>query len=272
MNNNKMINIIKNNKMINIHKEDIETKKLMLNSAIIRLEGEYKDLEYSELSKDNIPHIDDLVEKSIILETLHKAQNNKLSKEEYLLVKDDIEKEFTEYLNSNSWKNRTEDSDLGVIGEAYRELSALKTINEVSAEFIDPFRMIDRPPVEAKIVEHPFDKKREHLYVNNFIDYQLYTNNTAIYPKEKALEYITLGLVGEAGEIANKVKKVLRGDKPNDDAFKKDMEGESGDLLWYLAQFCEVLGLDLGVVARNNAKKLNKRKEDGKLKGDGDNR
>lgn len=102
--------------------------------------------------------------------------------------------------------------------------------------------------------------------------YQAETSETAIYPKEKALEYLTLGLVGEAGEIANKVKKVLRGDKEADEAFKKDLKAELGDVLWYMAQICETMDLSLGEVAVDNIKKLRERKKANKLKGDGDNR
>jgi NTP pyrophosphatase (non-canonical NTP hydrolase) len=45
--------------------------------------------------------------------------------------------------------------------------------------------------------------------------YQQKACETAIFPKETALAYLTLGLAGEAGEIANKAKKLIRdGDNP----------------------------------------------------------
>lgn len=88
-----------------------------------------------------------------------------------------------------------------------------------------------------------------------------------------SLEYMALGLVGEAGEIANKVKKVLRGDYPADDtAFLTGMEKEIGDALWYIAGACEVLGFNMTHVAMLNLKKLEDRQERGVIKGDGDDR
>ncbi len=72
-------------------------------------------------------------------------------------------------------------------------------------------------------------------------DYQLKAKETAIFPKDKALEYLCLGLVGEAGEIANKAKKVIRDNKKD-----HDLGGEIGDVLWYCAMLADHLKLDLG--------------------------
>lgn len=101
-------------------------------------------------------------------------------------------------------------------------------------------------------------------------DYQERTSSTAIYPKEKALEYLALGLVSEAGEVAGKVKKFIRGDY--DVLPREDLEKELGDVLWYIAQMCEVMGLLMGDAAYFNLEKLQKRKKDNKLHGEGDNR
>lgn len=121
-------------------------------------------------------------------------------------------------------------------------------------------------------------------------DYQVETINTAVYKKsvrdfvrestlDKAwevmeIQYVTLGLVGEAGEIANKVKKQIR-DHPKDafnDEFKRDMIGEIGDVMWYVSQLCNELGLDLESIMELNVEKLQSRKERGTLQGSGDER
>jgi NTP pyrophosphatase (non-canonical NTP hydrolase) len=102
--------------------------------------------------------------------------------------------------------------------------------------------------------------------------YQEQTRLTAKYPKEKGLEYCTLGLVGEAGEIANKVKKVIRDNRPVDDAFKADLKAEIGDCLWYVARLADDLGISLQEVADYNMEKLLSRLERGVIGGSGDNR
>lgn len=98
-------------------------------------------------------------------------------------------------------------------------------------------------------------------------EYQTKAKETAIFPEDKALEYLSLGLVGEAGEIANKVKKVIRDNKPND-----DLAGEIGDVLWYCAMLADHLDEDLGAIMQANIEKLQSRKKRGVLGGSGDNR
>ena len=86
-----------------------------------------------------------------------------------------------------------------------------------------------------------------------------------------SLEYMTLGLVGEAGEVANKVKKILRGDYAADDPeLVATLRDEIGDCLWYVAGLVDVLGLELDDVAQRNLEKLADRKERGVIKGNGD--
>jgi NTP pyrophosphatase (non-canonical NTP hydrolase) len=107
----------------------------------------------------------------------------------------------------------------------------------------------------------------------DFANYQLRTSQTAIYPPEKALEYLTLGLVSEAGEVAGKVKKIIRDhDSVLTEENKEKLLAEIGDVLWYIAQLCETLGTNMSLVARNNVEKLAKRQEKNALSGDGDNR
>jgi NTP pyrophosphatase (non-canonical NTP hydrolase) len=104
-----------------------------------------------------------------------------------------------------------------------------------------------------------------------FNKYQELASTTATY-KEKII-YPTLGLNGEAGEIAEKVKKILR-DKDGvfDEAFKLELAKELGDQLWYVAALASDLGLNLDDVAEMNIKKLASRKERGVIQGSGDNR
>lgn len=108
--------------------------------------------------------------------------------------------------------------------------------------------------------------------MKEFNEYQQSTQLTAKYPKEQGMNYCTLGLVGEAGEIANKVKKVIRDNRPVDEAFKEDMKAEIGDVLWYVARLADELGISLEDVATYNINKLLSRLERGVIGGSGDNR
>lgn len=108
--------------------------------------------------------------------------------------------------------------------------------------------------------------------MNDFHEYQYHTRKTAIYPgagqgNRDALSYTVLGLVGEAGEIANKYKKVIR-----DGADPDSIGAELGDVLWYLARIASELGLNLADIAEDNLNKLSSRKDRGVIKGSGDNR
>tara|TARA_R100000030_G_scaffold84151_1_gene67237 strand:- start:119 stop:502 length:384 start_codon:yes stop_codon:yes gene_type:complete len=105
-------------------------------------------------------------------------------------------------------------------------------------------------------------------------DYQSRACETAIFPKEKATEYLTLGLTGEAGEIANKVKKFIRDGAPKDEYLAKRIEigYEIGDVLWYCAVLAEELEMNLGHIMEKNLEKLADRHKRGKISGSGDNR
>ena len=110
----------------------------------------------------------------------------------------------------------------------------------------------------------------------NLNEYQEKAITTAVFPKHQALPYLALGLSGEAAEVANKVKKVIRGDYDDDpEAAEKALDAiskELGDVLWYLAVFAEELGTPLGVIAAANLDKLRARAEAGTIKGQGDDR
>lgn len=114
----------------------------------------------------------------------------------------------------------------------------------------------------------------ERIEVMNFDEYQSAARATAQYPDMGAnLYYPTLGLAGEAGEVAEKVKKLMRdaeGVLCNDrrEALKKEL----GDVLWYVAAMCSELGLDMNDVAEANIAKLLQRRKYGTIQGDGDER
>ena len=107
----------------------------------------------------------------------------------------------------------------------------------------------------------------------DFQDYQSKARETAIYPREYAVVYPALGLCGEAGEVAEKIKKVIRDNGGEFTEFDRmNIRKELGDVLWYMAQICSDLDLRLESVAVANVEKLRKRKENGTISGSGDNR
>ena len=108
----------------------------------------------------------------------------------------------------------------------------------------------------------------------DFKEYQKESRKTAIYPqRDKNFIYPTLGLVGESGEVAEKIKKVIRDNEGVvDEERKNELKKELGDVLWYLSQIATELNLSLEEIALFNLEKLNSRQERGKLSGSGDNR
>jgi NTP pyrophosphatase (non-canonical NTP hydrolase) len=95
----------------------------------------------------------------------------------------------------------------------------------------------------------------------DFKIYQEKASKTALYPRRfENLEYPTLGLAGEAGEVANIVKKIQRdnGGVLNDD-FKQRLKDELGDVLWYISACADELGMTLDEIAEYNVEKLAKR-------------
>ena len=99
--------------------------------------------------------------------------------------------------------------------------------------------------------------------------YQAYASRTAVYPESQAVVYPVLGLAGEAGEVAGKLSKHLRGDGPLDE---EAMALELGDCLWFICAAALDLGYSLNRIAAMNVIKLQKRAKDGTIKGTGDNR
>jgi len=108
-----------------------------------------------------------------------------------------------------------------------------------------------------------------------FDDYQKKALTTVITQTDKfknTLHWV-LGISGESGEVAEKVKKIIR-DKQgviNEDD-KEELAKEIGDVLWYLAVFANDLGYSFDEIAEKNLNKLQSRKNRGVLRGEGDNR
>lgn len=106
----------------------------------------------------------------------------------------------------------------------------------------------------------------------DFKEYQEKSRKTAKYPNlGKNYVYPTLGLAGESGEVAEKIKKVIRDKGDVIDVETKDLiKKELGDVLWYVAQLATEIDLTLDEVAEHNIQKLYDRMERDKISGNGD--
>jgi NTP pyrophosphatase (non-canonical NTP hydrolase) len=101
-----------------------------------------------------------------------------------------------------------------------------------------------------------------------FREYQKKAVSFAIYPATHKVLYPALGLCGETGEVAEKVKKQVR-----DGVFNRhEVAKELGDVLWYLSNLANDIGYNLDEIADINIEKLTSRKNRDKIKGSGDNR
>lgn len=130
----------------------------------------------------------------------------------------------------------------------------------------------------------------------NFDEYQKRAHDTAMYPfnirihsslhipeSEEPLTkeeienigiqipfvYPLIGLSGEVGELQNKLKKVLRDNKP---LARDEINLELGDILWYVSELASIFSMSLWSIAENNINKLESRKERNVIKGSGDDR
>ena len=100
-----------------------------------------------------------------------------------------------------------------------------------------------------------------------FDEYQEFARSTSMYPEDVKVVYPTLGLCGEAGEVAEKIKKHMR-----DGRSLVGVGLELGDVLWYISALADDLGITLEEIAQANIDKLASRMERGKLGGNGDER
>ena len=128
-----------------------------------------------------------------------------------------------------------------------------------------------------KLEEEARKYMQDKLFIEEIITPDLYENlagQTAIFPEEKALEYLALGMTSEAGEVAGKVKKLIRDgeDKEGFEMKKLAIASEIGDVLWYCAMMAKEVGVPLNDIMKENLKKLHGRKERGTLQGSGDER
>lgn len=105
----------------------------------------------------------------------------------------------------------------------------------------------------------------------DFSEYQKVSIKTAVYPKIYQISYPALGLAEEAGEVAGKIKKMMRDSIPLEEQ-KDKIKAEMGDVLWYLAALAHDCGLSLQEVAEKNVEKLQARQQAGTLHGEGDDR
>lgn len=104
-------------------------------------------------------------------------------------------------------------------------------------------------------------------------EYQQKALETALYPQEFKIIYPALGLTGEAGECADKVKKVIRDNNKEFTSEKKlEIAKEIGDVLWYCATLANDIGFSLETIGQMNYDKLCSRKRRGVISGNGDNR
>lgn len=103
-------------------------------------------------------------------------------------------------------------------------------------------------------------------------EYQQAALETAVYPEEFRIIYPALGMTGEAGEVADKVKKVIRDYGSFTAERKREIVKEIGDVMWYCATLANDLGYSLEEVGIMNIEKLKSRKERGVISGSGDNR
>ena len=117
------------------------------------------------------------------------------------------------------------------------------------------------------------NESNKYKKVSDLDMYQKVALTTAIYPREQAIIYPTLGLTGEAGEVANKVKKIIRdGSDSKDEKLVSEIKAEIVDCLWYIAVLANDFDIKLSDIASANLEKLEKRKEKGTIHGSGDDR
>jgi NTP pyrophosphatase (non-canonical NTP hydrolase) len=107
-----------------------------------------------------------------------------------------------------------------------------------------------------------------------FNEYADNAHKTALYPdRGDNIYYPAFGLCGESGEIAEKIKKMIRdGDGILTDELRSSLAKELGDVLWYIAALSHEIGFELEDIAKMNNEKLLDRLARNKIKGSGDDR
>lgn len=106
--------------------------------------------------------------------------------------------------------------------------------------------------------------------IKTFEDYKLAIDPLIVYPRStqlEALQYVVLGLNGEAGEVAEQIKKAMRNDGGELSPERVDfLKKELGDVLWYMTRLADELGTNLAEIAQINVEKLYARKGSNNLK------
>ena len=152
------------------------------------------------------------------------------------------------------------------------ELIERKPTLEEAKEYAQ--REMDYPPSGSATLWRVVDTQPDTVRVGDktpltLDQYQQQAKATAVYPDDKAVQYLIAGLAGEVGELASIFAKHWRGDGP---LTSDNLEAELGDVLWFVAMLADEIGCNLSDVAQNNLDKLADRANRGKLKGNGDNR
>lgn len=116
-------------------------------------------------------------------------------------------------------------------------------------------------------------EEKVHLVYAGLQVYQDLAVATAIYGEGESIIYPTLGLASEMGEVAGKVKKVLRDNNGEfSDEKRIEIADELGDVLWYAAALARDLKIPLADIAERNLAKLKDRQARGVIQGSGDKR
>ena len=106
-----------------------------------------------------------------------------------------------------------------------------------------------------------------------FKEYEEVAMSTKVGWNKNEILYPLIGMCGETGEVADKIKKVLRDKKGNfSENDRVEILKEIGDTLWYMAALCQDLGYSLGTAANINLAKVTKRRAENTIHGEGDNR
>lgn len=126
-------------------------------------------------------------------------------------------------------------------------------------------------------MQHPDDPDWNLMLVDDPIDFDAWVDKTSVMaevlPDDLKYAYSDLGLTGEAGEVADKVKKEWRDKKGEfSESSRKEIAKELSDVLWYTTAMAHELGFTLNDIMRLNKDKIQSRISRGKLHGDGDNR
>jgi len=163
---------------------------------------------------------------------------------------------------------------IGAAHMAHRDSTEQRAVHEQA--IIEASRTIARHERELREINNrpePMEELSETARqdASDFNMYQAVAATTFIVEGDYRLPYLVCGLANEAGEVAGKYKKFLRGDVEEEE-FIEQVTGELGDVLWYLATLANELDIQLDTVAMNNLSKLESRMERGQIRGNGDNR